>query len=84
MSVYDLGAMDATNLLSLASHNPALLRGWAQRMVAGVPSSSRDELDLAGKLPLCLKAFKLLGHKSPCEKIIAEHEFKGTSIIGKQ
>jgi hypothetical protein len=35
-SVYDIGAMGATNLLSLASRNPALLKGWAQRMVAGV------------------------------------------------
>jgi hypothetical protein len=58
-SVYDIGAMGATNLLSLASRNPALLKGWAQRMVTGVPRGSRDDLDLAGKLPLCLKALQI-------------------------
>ncbi len=28
-------------------------------MVTGVPKGSRDDLDLAGKLPLCLKALQI-------------------------
>lgn len=51
--------MAATNLLSLALRNPALLKSWAVRMVTGVPRGSRDDLDLAGKLPLCLKALQI-------------------------
>jgi hypothetical protein len=54
--VYDVAAMQATNLLHLAHQNPALLRMWADRMVEGVPRGRRDCLDLAGKLPLCWKA----------------------------
>lgn len=56
---YDLSAMCATNLLKLVSCNPALVGSWAQRMILGVPRGARDDLDLAGKLPLCLKALKL-------------------------
>jgi hypothetical protein len=58
-SLYDISAMAATNLLNLASCNPELLRRWAHRMVTGVPRGSRDDLDLAGKLPLCLKALQI-------------------------
>jgi hypothetical protein len=56
---YDLNAMCATNLLKLVSCNPTLVRSWAQRMILGVPRGARDDLDLAGKLPLCLKALTL-------------------------
>jgi hypothetical protein len=56
---YDISAMAATNLLSLASRNPTLLKRWALRMVKGVPRGKRDDLDLAGKLPLCLKALQI-------------------------
>lgn len=57
--MYDISAMAATNLLSLASRNPELVRGWAARMLTGVPKGSRDDLDLAGKLPLCFKALQI-------------------------
>jgi len=58
-AVYDMNAMTATHLLNLALSNPELLRRWALRMVTGVPRGSRDDLDLAGKLPLCLKALQI-------------------------
>ena len=57
--MYDRRAMAATNLLNLASLNPALIKRWTDRMVAGVPRGSRDDLDLAGKLPLCFKALRI-------------------------
>ena len=57
--MYDLNAMAATNLLNLVSLNPALIKRWTDRMILGVPRGSRDDLDLAGKLPLCLKALQI-------------------------
>ena len=57
--VYDRSAMLATNMLHLVVENPALLHMWASSMAEGVPRGRRDCLDLAGKLPLCLKALEI-------------------------
>lgn len=57
--VYDRSAMLATNMLHLVHQNPAMLSMWASRMEEGVPRGRRDCLDIAGKLPLCLKALDI-------------------------
>lgn len=57
--VYDLRAMQATNMLHLVRQNPRFLRFWASSMLEGVPRGRRDCLDLAGKLPLCLRALEI-------------------------
>ena len=62
--IYDRSAMLATNMLHLVHQNPAMLRMWASQMAEGVPRGRRDCLDLAGKLPLCLKALDIGIHPS--------------------
>ena len=57
--VYDLPAMQSTNMMHLVRQNPALLHFWANSMLEGVPKGRRDCLDLAGKLPLCLCALEI-------------------------
>jgi hypothetical protein len=57
--VYDLPAMQSTNMMHLVRQNPPLLHFWAGNMLEGVPQGRRDCLDLAGKLPLCLRALKI-------------------------
>jgi hypothetical protein len=57
--VYYLPAMQSTNMMHLVRQNPPLLHFWADSMLEGVPKGRRDCLDLAGKLPLCLRALKI-------------------------
>eukprot|EP00283_Hemiselmis_rufescens_P027141 CAMPEP_0173468800 /NCGR_PEP_ID=MMETSP1357-20121228/77035_1 /TAXON_ID=77926 /ORGANISM="Hemiselmis rufescens, Strain PCC563" /LENGTH=386 /DNA_ID=CAMNT_0014437023 /DNA_START=227 /DNA_END=1385 /DNA_ORIENTATION=+ len=48
-------ALQATNLLNI-TRDVSWLRKWDKKMVKGLPRHSRDCMDMAGKLPLALKA----------------------------
>jgi hypothetical protein len=48
-------AIADSNILALV-HTPSYLTGLNAQLLAGVPRNARDALDLAGKLPLALKA----------------------------
>ena len=54
-----LDAMQKTNILRLVSAAPNLVTAWCARLVCDVPRNGRDALDLAGKLPLALKALEI-------------------------
>mmetsp|Transcript_18285 Transcript_18285/g.43908 ORF Transcript_18285/g.43908 Transcript_18285/m.43908 type:complete len:562 (-) Transcript_18285:24-1709(-) len=56
---YNIRAMQSTNMLRLISESSSFLSFWAPRMLEGVPKGKRDCLDLAGKLPLCLRALDI-------------------------
>lgn len=51
-------ALQATNLLHLLScaHDGRWVRRWNKKMRKGLPQHNRDCMDMAGKLPLALKA----------------------------
>ncbi len=51
-------ALQATNLLHLLSraHDGSWVRRWNKKMRKGLPQHNRDCMDMAGKLPLALKA----------------------------
>jgi len=53
-----LDAMQKTNILRLVSAAPNLVTAWCARLVCDIPRNGRDALDLAGKLPLALKALE--------------------------
>ena len=49
----------STNLLRLLAHNQQYLAQWSDRLTSGLQQHRRDCMDMAGKLPLSLKALAI-------------------------